>query len=379
MKKLLLAVIGISTIFVSCENELDIYAENEESMVVFGLINPKDTVHYIKVQKSFQEEGNEVQAALDPSIIYYDDNEITVYVDEYEGTSKTDSFEFSPVWLSNRDSGAFAHPNNKVYKYVTPNPGAELVSEFSTKSYKLRVVKHDDDTKVNSESAIGLSNLIFLTDPKFNSSTPSKPLKLYNNNGKINFAWQQDGGGKETFDLRFYYVEENINSGVKDTLFVNYSLYSDVPDKSKKEISLNTDDFLARLALRIAEKDDVRRYPLNVKKATDGSIIGFPIEIDIWSAQSDLSTYLNVTNASSIGLVESNITHSNIENGIGLFSSRTNYNLRFDEGVNSLYFDLRSLDSLSCSSRTRNLNFVKYSKDLLTTEIIFDDSPTRCN
>ncbi len=374
MKKLLLAAICISTIFISCENELDIYAENEESMVVFGIINPLDTVHYIKVQKSFQEEGKEDEAALDTSNLYYGDNEISVFVDEYNvSLIKVDSFEFLPEWITDRDSGTFAHPNQKIYKLVTPNPAAALVAG---KTYKLRVVRHDGDTDVTSETAISLSNKIVLLKPKFTASKPTKPIKLYDI--KSEFNWLQNGGDIETFDFKFYYVEENINSGKRDTLSINYHLFEGTPIGDEKTIFLSSFEFLKRLSLKIEERDDVIRFPLNVKKV-NGAIVGYPIEIDIWSAQNELSSYLNVNNSSSIGLVESNITYSNIENGFGLFSSRINYNLKFDEGVFSLFFDKRSLDSLSCSLHTRGLNFVRYSKDPQTTEIIFDDSPAKCN
>ncbi len=377
MKKLLLALIGISTIFISCDNEMDIYADDEESMVVFGIINPRNTEHYIKVQKSFQEEGKEAEAALDTSKIYYGDNEISVYIDRYIGGVKNDSFEFSPVWISDRDSGSFAHPNNKVYKFSTPVLGTAFLGGESSSSYKLRVVKHNGEEDVVSVGTIGLSNPIFLNKPKFTTSVQEKAVNLYDS--KTEFAWTQADGDIETFNFRFHYVEENINSNQRDTLFIDYNLFEGTPTKDNKSIFLNSSDFLKRLAVRIKANDEVIRFPLNVQKNSEGILVGYPMELDIWSAQKDLSDYLTVNNSTSIGLVESNISYSNIENGFGLFSSRMNYNINSNKGINALYFNRRSLDSLSCSVHTRALNFVKYSIDPSSTEVIYDASAARCN
>ncbi len=381
MKKLLLALICSSSIFTSCDNDLEIYADNEESMVVFGIINPKDTVHYIKVQKSFQEEGNEDQAALDSSKIYYANDEVSVYVDRYNAgqVEKVDSFEFTPIWLSNRDSGAFVHPTHKVYRYISPNLGVDFRSEsfapFST--YKLRVVQHSGEKDVLSETAIGLSNPISLVKPQLAGSVKTKPIHLYN--AKTELEWRQDGGDIETFNFRFHYVEENIISGDRDTLYVDYYLFEGTPVGSNKTVVLNSAVFLNRLSVKIEENPDVIRFPLNVKKNDEGAVVGYPIEIDIWSAQRDLSNYLTINNSTSIGLVESNINHSTIQNGLGLFSSRVNFNLNSDKGLGSVFFDKRSLDSLSCSIHTRLLNFVKYSKNPISTLIEYETGFGRCN
>jgi hypothetical protein len=379
MKKLILAIAFLSAFIISCDNDLDIYAPNEEQMVVFGIINSLDSVHYIKVQRTFQEEGMESQAALDSSKIYYGDDEISVFVDDYLAGSLVDSYEFLPEWIDNRDSGAFVFPKHKVYSFKTPNPNAIFLpgEALQKHTYKLRIVQHNGAEDVTSETAITLSNNIRITSPTFNGTGNSKELKLYTQTNSV--TWKQRAGALETFDFNFYYVEENINTQKRDTFVVKYRLYEGEPLNDDYNLAINTSDFKSRIGNKILPNDDVIRFPLNVKKALDGSIVGYPIEVDIWAAEEDLSDYIRINEASSIDLVESNTVYTNIQNGLGLFSSRKNLNVMSDYGPDNFYFSKRSLDSLACGIHTKDLNFVKYSKDPFTTEIIYDSSPGRCN
>ena len=44
-------------LFSGCDNEVDINADWKETIVVYGLLNPNDSIQYIKVNKAFLNEN----------------------------------------------------------------------------------------------------------------------------------------------------------------------------------------------------------------------------------------------------------------------------------------------------------------------------------
>ncbi|MBK8876748.1 MAG: hypothetical protein IPN13_23830 [Bacteroidetes bacterium] len=56
MNMKLTAICGLiagSMLFSACDNDIDLLAPYKEIGVVYGLINPKDTVQYVRIQRAF--------------------------------------------------------------------------------------------------------------------------------------------------------------------------------------------------------------------------------------------------------------------------------------------------------------------------------------
>ena len=52
------AVLIMALGFVSCETDIDVNAEPTDITIVYGLLNPNDTTHYLKINKAFIGEGS---------------------------------------------------------------------------------------------------------------------------------------------------------------------------------------------------------------------------------------------------------------------------------------------------------------------------------
>ena len=87
MNKLSIGVILLMSIgFFSCETDIDVNAEPSDITVVYGLIDPVDTVHYFKINKAFIGEGSALDLAANSSNYTYTDDELDVRIDG-NGTS----------------------------------------------------------------------------------------------------------------------------------------------------------------------------------------------------------------------------------------------------------------------------------------------------
>ena len=75
--KLVLFVAVFSTLF-SCKNTLEVNAPWKETTVVYGLLNVHDTVQYIKINKAFLGNGNEMSFAKVADSINYGNQFIPV-------------------------------------------------------------------------------------------------------------------------------------------------------------------------------------------------------------------------------------------------------------------------------------------------------------
>lgn len=63
----------------ACSTELDIWDEQPTMPVVYALINPLDTVHYVRVQRSFIIRQKEDWQNLPPDSLYFNDVEVYLY------------------------------------------------------------------------------------------------------------------------------------------------------------------------------------------------------------------------------------------------------------------------------------------------------------
>ena len=63
----------------ACSSEIDIWDEQPTMPVVYALINPLDTLHYVRVQRSFIIRKKEDWQNLPPDSLYFSDVEVILY------------------------------------------------------------------------------------------------------------------------------------------------------------------------------------------------------------------------------------------------------------------------------------------------------------
>ena len=72
-----LGIILVLLAFSSCENTVDINADWKETIVVYGLLDPNDSVQYIKVNKAFLNQNTSAYTVAQISdSLYLDSTEV---------------------------------------------------------------------------------------------------------------------------------------------------------------------------------------------------------------------------------------------------------------------------------------------------------------
>ncbi len=103
-------------LFTSCEDDIDFAGEHVETPVLFGLLDKSDSLHYVKLTRTFGGSNNSLDVALIEDSSYFADAEIRI---EEWASTKVRTWVLRDTILTNKVPGAFYSPNQKVYYFKT--------------------------------------------------------------------------------------------------------------------------------------------------------------------------------------------------------------------------------------------------------------------
>ena len=117
MKNLIYSIIGILFLFsiLSCDKELNILDDYKDITIVYGLINPNDSISYIRIEKAFLANGDIFEAAQ-----VQDSNQFP-YKFEVKLLQGNQIITFDTITIFNKDEGIFYAPKMLVYYAETKN------------------------------------------------------------------------------------------------------------------------------------------------------------------------------------------------------------------------------------------------------------------
>lgn len=342
----------------SCSNDLSIYSLDENIDFVFGAIDVNDNTHKVRVTKAVNKKIE--NATFDE--IYYKDEEVKVYVDEYNTNG---SLKASHLFLPVEETTE----KGKIKFYQLSNTNLSAIS-----SYSIRVDKTADDLDIINQNKFKLENNIILNKPTIKGRTSN--VTLYKKTGPTakSFTWTQTGGGKEQCFFNTSFVETNLTTGEKDTISLNTLIYDDVPSKAQQSATLVFADIIRTFEKNIKIDKNIQREFLNVSmNTTTSKIEAFSAGIEIHSFSKDVTAYQDIT-FNEDNLNQDNPTFTNLENGIGIFSSKSSYKLPYTK--KKLFFDRETMNGISCYKGFEEMNFPVLSFD--GTNIISDFSTSKC-
>jgi hypothetical protein len=353
-----LLVLSLIALFTSCDNDLKIIADWKDVPAVYGILNAQDSVHYIKLNKAFLGQGDVMMMAQEFDSLHYAVDQVGIRLLEKEesdvpsqnGTNwqTRNTYELEPTNEFVRPEGVFSSPTQTIYKTTAP-----LNKDFY---YSVEVYRKSNDTIIaQTDRPIPILSPLSVINP----NTFSR-LVILPNSYVPKVEWRSVSGGKMyELSMRFNYMEFPI-SGASDTLFksieINYpSIFSiDTDGGDYMDYPLSYDQFLGFIAANIPEDPTVRRLVVGFDPSQIGSggvsIKHACLDFSLSAAGEDLSTYL-VLNENSNSLVLDRPEYSNIENGVGILSSRT------VKSVNGVKISNQTNDEIAKSEVTKHLNF----------------------
>lgn len=331
--RLALALGLLSWLSYSCSTDITLEAEWKDIPVVYGILNLEDTAHYVRVEKAFLEPGgNALEIAQNPDSIYYDDARISV---ELERVSNGERFRLERVDGNlegyPREEGPFASAPNYLYKIRSNAINLQAGEEIRF------VLNRGDDLEPATATTAVLDSV------EMARNRPGEPLNLLPYERNVTWLWRV-GDNAALFDVRM--TIRYLEQAPGQSEFVEKELEW-VLDKQ-----LERSDFNQAQVVFTFQGEDFYRF-LNESVEADGSLrqlIG--LDFKVVAIGREYTDFLEVANA-NLGITGAqNIpVFSNIENGQGLFTSRS-------DGMRiGLTLGAESVDSLRNGVFTEDLNF----------------------
>ena len=364
-----LLVLSLIALFTSCDNDLKIIADWKDVPAVYGILNAQDSVHYIKLNRAFLGQGDVMMMAQEFDSLHYAVDQVGIRLIEKEeddvpsqnGTNwqTRNTYELEPTNEFVRPEGVFSSPTQTIYKTTAP-----LNKDFY---YSVEVYRKSNDTIIaQTDGLIPILSPLSVINPNTYS-----PLVILPNSYVPKVQWRSVSGGKMyELSMRFNYMEFPI-SGESDTLFksieINYpSIFSiDTDGGDNMDYPLSYDQFLGFIAANIPDDPLVRRLVVGFDSSPIGTGVSIKhacLDFTLSAAGEDLATYL-LLNENSNSLVLDRPEYSNIENGVGILSSRT------VKSVNGVKITNQTNDEIAKSEVTKHLNFGYFTLNSITNEI----------
>lgn len=307
-----ITILGI----IACKDDFSLNGNYQEAAIVVGILDQADSVHYIKITRSFIGDGETSSLAIAqiPDSNYF--NNVAATIQEKNGNGDViRTFTLHDTIIPNKDvNGVFYAPNQKVYVFYT-NASNPLDAQYT---YHLNINIDNGRIKVAGKTelvdGITVSNTIsgFNTSFKFIGQQvgtyKAQAIDITNtgNATKLN--------GKIRFDYREYTSYPTIFTDKSITMSLGEVDIS--AGTNTFQFSAEGQAFYNLLASKIAVDPTVeqRKY--------------LGIEIQITGGAAELGSYIAVNQPSSnLAQNKPDFTNLTINEGfkvIGIFSSRNN-------------------------------------------------------
>ena len=330
MKNFLLISL-LAVILGSCSTDFETNAPWKETMVVYGFLNPNDAVQYIRISKAYLGEGNALVMAKESDSIYYGDI-LDVKLERFLNGNLMETHTLIRIDTVPKDlNGTFAAPYMVLYADThSLHPSPNLDENI----YKLTITNRESGLTVTASTkmienfhvVLPNSSLVNLTGTvpsltwKF---YPSERGKIYGITQYINYVETDTVTGVIEYKSVKWYLADKLTTGNTATLMT---------------FPFAKNDFYRLLGADVVEKPNIKR-----------SLAANPFDVHISAGTEEVYTYMQVTEQNT-GIVQDKPLYSNIEGGVGLFSSRPTQ-------IFHTHVSVETIAALDTSIYTKDLNF----------------------
>ncbi|MBL0341930.1 MAG: hypothetical protein IPP71_13930 [Bacteroidetes bacterium] len=235
----------------SCDNEINLEAPYKEIGVIYGIIDPSDSIHFVRIQKAFLGKGNILEMAQIADSIYYPDI-LDVQLLRIKDGNILSSISLTRFDGPPKEDGVFPKTPNILYK-----TNGEVISRDS--DYKI-VVKNTQSGHVFSAQT-PIVDSIKIIKP----SIPSIALIQWASQFPQKVEYNTAVNGKiYNLTIRFKYQEEVIGSGIIVSKFVDWvfpnELVSNTSQIKTITLEIEGEDFYKFVGEAIKVDPNVIRY-----------------------------------------------------------------------------------------------------------------------
>jgi hypothetical protein len=310
-----------------CENEIEVFGEYKEMAVVYGFLDMGEPIQRLRIGRTFLNPGVPAsQIAKIPDSIYFAEAEVTV-INEQTGQR----FTFTPDTSIPKDSGYFAHQPSIVYSGV--------MNIIPNNTYRLEVLNKQTGFVARSKTLIvgpppTISFPVSVVNPNL-SVAPDLIIQLRfvnGNNAKLHDA---------VFEFTIEEFSKSDTTQKRERFyawrFVNNLRNENTAPGSRVRTTEGKNFFEYFKAVLPYDTTVYRRF----KK----------IDFVLYSSASELADFMESTTP-SIGIVQKQTEYTNIENGVGVFSSRHTARIK------NITLDIATIEYLRTLDDYKDLQFI---------------------
>lgn len=293
--------IAVITILSSCSTDFEVNEKWKEIDIIYGLLDKKDSVQYIRIHKAFLNDNRSaLEIAKETDSLYHDSLIVTL---QKIKSGRTDDTRLEKIYSEKLEEGIFAAPGQYLYK----TPLNYSIDQSAT--YKILIenpktgVKADASSRIVGDATIVRNSLVGNGKINFVPGEPANVSWLTGNNARF-----------YDFTFHIYYLETSTINGDTSTkrLIWPVSRFNITPglEGGRDMVQLlKGDNFFAFMGQQIPVKQNIRRKLKN-------------IDIILEGGGQDIYYYITV-NQPATGIVQKKPEFTNVNNGYGIFSSRT--------------------------------------------------------
>jgi hypothetical protein len=315
---------------VSCETDLNIFSDRKEIIVVYGILDQSDSVHYIKINKAIPGSENAINYAVIEDSSDFDDNLEVKLIEKRNGSLRDIFFDTTSIY--NKEPGLFYYLRQLLYE------SKEHLNQDCV--YDLNIV--DKAGGVTVSASTPLIHDFIIENPESGHAGFEFRRKITSDQ---KFMWMSAiNGFSYQIIVRFYYKESSFPG---DTLLKSVEWHQDIvksSDASLEQVltsTYNNERFFSTCINYIPYADPDKEAKVNARLACRFDFIFTVIGVDF-------ENYLEF-NQPLVGVIQGKPEYSNIQNGIGLLSCR------FSKSVTRRIGQFTERDLINIS----NLRFIK--------------------
>jgi len=332
IRVLRILVIGIVALLVAiymmgCTEEVDMVAYGPPVNIVYCLLNPGKETQYVRIGRSYNGASLDLNHSPPKDSITWN-KDFLVYVEERDAQDMISQiYQFQPVASIEKDTGFFPVNGLSVYK-----------SDFKPillHTYNLYVHFVDDD-KITSGTTI-IPGKVEIIDPK---PIPGRKINLQTgSNFTIRWKPVEKGGIYQSYFNITYKEIGSLGTEIKNILF-HSSVFVEISPPLMLERTISGNRFISQCINQVDSTISATREVINVsfEMFVGGEDYGFFVNSQL--GDNNLSTAFG--------------EYTNLNNGIGIFSSVTKYE------ISNLELSNTTLDELAYSDKTRHLGFLDH-------------------
>ncbi|MCF8307775.1 MAG: hypothetical protein K9I68_02065 [Bacteroidales bacterium] len=336
MNKFSLIIAGIfgALLFQSCETDFDVTAEWQDITIVYGLLNTNDSVHEIKINKAFLGDGSLIEYAANEDSALYENLDVKLQELNKDSTV-IDEFPLDTTVIHNKDTaGAFFAPDQVIYTTGRDNK-VFLDDDYL---YRLKIYIPARDKTVTATTGLVYNNDNHFSEDNLTIDKPSlggfgEPTIYFSMNEDFyqTVKWNTAKNGRRyQLEIHFRFQERTQNGDIKKRT-ITWSSFDLKQSRSSEggetmEIRFPHTKFYKFVADNVPYENQEKEDEVSLR-------IAKKIDFEISVASDVFDTYMQIYEPSQ-GIVEYRPEFSNVENGMGLFASRTSKTRSFVPSIN---------------------------------------------